>query len=401
MKKLIAAAFILVSICVLAITSHAAENDDYIGKCECAISVDDAGDSAKVEKIDAAATEVMSGTSPENTSYFSGTTRRRSIPDGYYTVSETSTEMCFNVAADGADNDYEGIPLTVWENTEDVTQRFRFVMNEDGSFTFFAACSKGGYSRAVGYDADADRLGLYSPEDERIASFFIKKSSGGNGMKYIVLSTDETKYLAIPKDPVNADPAVICSFDDEHLFEWKIANWGDGASSGDELALYPANILKVTQGPFGEFSHQNQNAIDMQVNDGDSIVAPFTCRVTAVNEESGNVVWVESLSKVIYADGSYDYMTCLFMHDDDISDIYVGEIILQGQPFYDMGTAGYAEGKHCHISCFRGKYSESMKIECEEGDANAVLPYDAFFLPKDITMYLDEDLPWIYEPERN
>ena len=309
--------------------------------------------------------------------------------------------MCFNVDADGANNDYEGIRLTVWEHTEDITQRFRLVMNEeDGSYTFFAACSNGGYSRAVGYDPFTESLGLYSPDSDRCVTFFIKNSSAGNGMKYIVLSTDETKYLSIPKDPYNSAPALLADADDESaLHEWKISNWGDSSgieTAGGEYAIYPGSVLAISQGPYDDFSHHDQNAIDMTLGQYESVVAPFTCRVVAVNEDCCNAVWIQSMREVKFADGTVDYMTCLFMHDNDISDIYVGEILLQGQPFYEMGTAGNATGDHCHISCFRGEYSPSMRISSPGPEA--VNPWEAFYLPTNIVIKIDYGFPWVYLP---
>ncbi|MBQ7715660.1 MAG: peptidoglycan DD-metalloendopeptidase family protein [Clostridia bacterium] len=399
LKKLLALILSISSLTAIFAATYAADKDEYIGQCECAISVEDAHGADKITAIENATAQVNSGTSPEKTVYFSGKARRRNIGDGYYTITETSTDMCFNVDTDGADTDYEGIRLTVWEPTEDITQRFRLVMNEDGSYTFYAACSRGGYSRAVGYDPFTETLGLYSADSDKCVTFYIKNSSAGNGMKYIVLSTDETKYLSIPVNPYNSALTALTSLDDpEYLHEWKISNWGDSAGGG-EKALYPGNVLTITQGPFDEFSHQEQNAIDMQVASGESITAPFTCRVVAVNEECGNVVWIQSTSEVQYADGTYDYMTCLFMHDDDISDIYVGEIILQGQPFYEMGTAGNAEGEHCHISCFRGEYSPAMKID--NLGPEAVNAWEAFFLPANITVRIDYGFPWIYLPAEN
>ena len=395
-KYLIGILFITFMIAAASFASFASDGDEYVGECGSALTVDEAHIVGKVTAIESAAEQLKEGTAPENTAYFSGRTRRRSIGDGYYTITEVSSGMCFNVDTDGADTDYEGIRLTIWEETEDVTQRFRLVMNEDGSFTFFAACSRGGYSRAVGCDPLTGQLGLYSPESDRIVTFFIKNSDEGDGMKYIVLSTDETKYLAIDPDPYNSAPAFLCDKNEECLIEWQISNWGDSAGDGGERAMYPGRVLTITQGPLDEFSHQEQNAVDMQVGAGESLTAPFTCRVVAVNEESGNVVWIQSTSEVLYADGSYDYMTMLFMHDDDISDIYVGEIILQGQPFYEMGTAGNAEGAHCHISCFRGEWSEALKIN--NMGPEAVDVWDALFLPSDITVMIDYGFPWVYAP---
>ncbi len=401
LKKIISFICSLIMIgTAFSVSSYTADEDEIVGKCDCAFTVEDAHGADKIAAIENATALVSSGISPEKTDYFSGKSRRRNIGDGYYTISETSTDMCFNVDADGANTDYEGIHLTVWEHTEDITQRFRLVMNEDGSYTFFAACSSGGYSRAVGYDPFTETLGLYSADSDKCVTFFIKNSSAGNGMKYIVLSTDETKYLSIPKDPYNSALTSLSSPDDEeYLHEWKISNWGDssGVEGAGEYALYPGSVLAITQGPFDTFSHQEQNAIDMTLGQYESVTAPFTCRVVAVNEDCCNAVWIQSIGEVCFADGSYDYMTCLFMHDNDISDIYVGEIILQGQPFYEMGTEGNANGEHCHISCFRGEYTPSMKIS-NPGE-EAVNPWEAFFLPSNIEIRIDYGYPWVYVPE--
>ena len=59
-----------------------------------------------------------------------------------------------------------------------------------------------------------------------------------------------------------------------------------------------------------------------------------------------------------------------------------------------MGTAGYADGSHVHISCFRGKYSPSMKINNDGEDA--VDAWNAFFLPKDIEVIDDYGYMWTY-----
>lgn len=395
MRKLIVFLTPVFLLFLLAFAASAADGGN-VGDCACALDVSVAHGTNKITAIESAAALVKSGTAPDNTNYFSAKARRRNISDGYYTITEAETNLCFNVNTDGADNDYDGIGLTVWENTEDITQRFRLVMNDDGSYTLYAACSRGGFSRAVGYDSDKMTLGLYGTDSDKTTTFFIKNATTP-GKKLIVLSRDESMCLAIPEDAENSTPAELCRIGEKgYLSEWIITNWGADAGDGGEMALYPASILTVTQGPYDIYSHQEQNAIDMQVNDGESIVAPFTCRVVAINEECGNAVWIESTSEVLYADGSYDYMTCMFMHDNDISDIYIGEFIPQGVPFYEMGTAGYALGEHCHISCCRGKYKPTMKVD--NTGPEAVNPWEAFFLPQDITVRYDYDFPWVYAP---
>ena len=84
-------------------------------------------------------------------------------------------------------------------------------------------------------------------------------------------------------------------------------------------------------------------------------------------------------------------MTVVFMHDNNVSDLSVGQIVGQGEYFYDMGVAGGATGSHVHIACIRGKYSTKMALT-GSGD---VYVQDAFFLPKDVTVYASNGLNWV------
>lgn len=347
--------------------------------------------------LEAAHSKVESGEAPEQIDYFTDENKYRTVNDGYYTVTLAGSDKCFNVDADGAGSDYEGIRITVWQVTDDVTQRFRIVMNDNGTYTIYAACSHGGYNRVVGYNRKTGSVGLYSTSSQNAATFYIRNSKDNDGAVYLVLSSDETKYLACTEKNFNGKSVTLENFGNEgFVYDWNLATWGvSSAVKGTEKAMYPAELLLVTQGPFEKYSHKNQNATDIQTAKGDSLFAPFTAEVVNINKSSGNVVWLQSVNKVLYADGTYDYMTCLFMHDNDISDIYLGEIIMQGQDFYEMGTAGYAKGRHVHISCYRGEYSKDMKIE-NNGDT-AVNIWDAFFLAKDIKIKDAYKMPWVWD----
>ena len=70
-----------------------------------------------------------------------------------------------------------------------------------------------------------------------------------------------------------------------------------------------------------------------------------------------NEVWLESSDKVEYPDGTIDYMTILFAHDNDVSNLFIGKTINRGEVFYQEGTKGNATGNHCHIECGRGKFT--------------------------------------------
>ena len=388
-------------ICTFALfttTASAADGPDEAGKDAGTVVAGSVYGESRRDALQAANAQVENGTAPESLTYFASGAKYRTVNDGYYTIGADGTDMCFNVDSDGADSDYEGISITVWETTDDVTQRFRIIMNDDGTYSLYAACSRGGYDRAVGYNPATGNVGLYSSNSDHIATFYIKNAGVGDRLKYLVLSSDETKCLAFDEDFINGSNVFLSDIDAEGVIcRWIFEIWGSSSITGVEKAMYPGDTLLVTQAAFEAYSHGAQNATDVQVNNGESFFAPFTCKVVAINEASGNVVWVQSLSQVLYADGSYDYMTVLFMHDDDISDIYIGEILLQGQYFYDMGTAGYADGAHVHISCFRGEYSPDMKIS--NLDINAVNIWDAFFLPPDIYIRDSYGFAWIYDTE--
>ena len=72
-----------------------------------------------------------------------------------------------------------------------------------------------------------------------------------------------------------------------------------------------------------------------------------------------NEVWLESSEPVIYPDGTVDYMTMMFAHDNDVSNLFVGKTINRGERFYEEGRKGNASGNHVHMECGRGKFTGS------------------------------------------
>ena len=103
-----------------------------------------------------------------------------------------------------------------------------------------------------------------------------------------------------------------------------------------EKAVLMMDYLNVTQQANSSFSHQGDKAIDIAGKDSgiDSLKAPFTGIIRRIYPNQ-NVVWLESLDRVKYADGKEDYMTVMTMHDNDISNLNVGNIIKQGQIYYN------------------------------------------------------------------
>ena len=150
------------------------------------------------------------------------------------------------------------------------------------------------------------------------------------------------------------------------------------AASSYQTAYFPATNLKITQGAYNEYngySHGSQNAFDLGGNT--NYVAPFTGKIVSIYEPY-NVVTLQSTNKVYYADGSLDYMTVSFVHDNYIGDLRLGQTIKQGTTFYQAGTkdpGGRTTGAHVHIAVKRGRVNKYFF----SGD---VYPNDAFWLKK-------------------
>ena len=127
-----------------------------------------------------------------------------------------------------------------------------------------------------------------------------------------------------------------------------------------EKPLFPAKCMRIAQG-YNEGTHKDSFAIDnADIDTGISnIYAPFTGIIKKIYSNDANEVWLESIDKQEYPDGTIDYMTIMFAHDNDVSDLFVGKRINKGEVFYSEGTKGNTTGAHCHIECGKGKFTST------------------------------------------
>ncbi len=125
-----------------------------------------------------------------------------------------------------------------------------------------------------------------------------------------------------------------------------------------EKPLFPSKYIRITQG-YNEGTHKDSYAIDNAGKDSEisDIYAPFTGIIKKIYSNDANEVWLESIDKVIYPDGTIDYMTIMFAHDNNIDNLFVGKRIKQNEVFYQEGTKGNVTGNHCHIECAKGKFT--------------------------------------------
>ena len=309
------------------------------------------------------------------------------IPDGYYTITAADTGKALNVASTGANTDYEGVGVTVWEATDDITQSFRIERTERGTYYIYSAASRSGFGRVIGSAAGGTNAGLYSSTSKNAMEFYIEGSADGS---WSIVSADRgNKYLACSNAGANGAGVVLADAA-AGVPTWNFKRQGIMNSEGRELAIFVAESLVVTQGAFDEYSHMEQNALDIYPMEG-AVRAPFNGQIVRIDatEISCNAVWFQSSAPVLYADGTYDYMTVCFLHDNDISDLAVGQGFTQGDYFYDSGDYGVSSGKHVHVAVYRGEYNGSMR--CGSGDMFAE---DAFFLPDDTYVYNGYGLNW-------
>lgn len=107
-----------------------------------------------------------------------------------------------------------------------------------------------------------------------------------------------------------------------------------------ELVRFPMKNLKISQGCNGQFSHQGVYALDLCGKDAGSEPTYAPCKMHLVATDSyqnGNAVFMQSDNKVMFADGTVDYATFMFIHDNYIADIVQVKNFNQWQEFGDEG----------------------------------------------------------------
>lgn len=152
-----------------------------------------------------------------------------------------------------------------------------------------------------------------------------------------------------------------------------------------EKAILNIQELKVMQGMNGSYSHKGDLAIDIG-SACSYFKAPFTGVIKRIYADC-NGVWFESLDKVEYADGSIDYMTVMTLHDNDVSNLRVGQIINQGTIYYHPGTKGQVTGSHIHLAVGKGRFTGNGWYRNKKGNwciNNQYTPTKALFIDKNV-----------------
>ena len=146
---------------------------------------------------------------------------------------------------------------------------------------------------------------------------------------------------------------------------------------GYQLLGFPMEYMRITQGN-NVGSHLGTNAMDNAGKDTgiDETIAPCDCHLVAYDTaQNGNAVFLESDNKVLFRDGTIDFATFMFLHDNYVEDIKRVKRFKQGDTFGDEGTAGRAYGNHAHIEVAKGKFTH-----CYDRNAQGV-----YHLPNNVS----------------
>lgn len=134
------------------------------------------------------------------------------------------------------------------------------------------------------------------------------------------------------------------------------------ASDGYEVCLFPFEYMYISQNEGGSYSHENTYNIDFLGYGANGRIlqcpfyAPCTLRCVDIWAPSSNNRVYQSVNPVHLADGSVDYLTISFSHDDNPY-YNVGDIVPQGNVLGRTGTTGEVTGDHIHSCCGKGQYA--------------------------------------------
>ena len=173
--------------------------------------------------------------------------------------------------------------------------------------------------------------------------------------------------------------------------------------------IYPMKVMKISQGYTGNYSHaphSDGSPKDYPWDEAGADSGREYCycpcdkmkvtKVYGVGAAGTNTIWLESTTKVDFADGTNDYVTILITHpnDDDLKNIKKGQTFTRGQQICREGTDGRATGNHFHFAVGKGKMTGSgwtyntkraWVLSTTNGPCK---PEAAFFIDKNFTQVL-------------
>ena len=117
-------------------------------------------------------------------------------------------------------------------------------------------------------------------------------------------------------------------------------------------------------------------------------------RIYGVGTSGTNTIFLESTSRVVFADETEDFCSLLIMHSDDsdLKRLKVGQLFSRGEKICQEGSDGFSTGNHFHISAGKGRFRNPTWIQNSKGqwDINTTggrfKPEQLFFIDEDVTV---------------
>ena len=173
--------------------------------------------------------------------------------------------------------------------------------------------------------------------------------------------------------------------------------------------IYPCRTMRITQSYKGRTSHLPHTTgipKDYPVDEGCSTAGRDYCycpcdemkikRIYGVGTKGTNTIWLQSTSKVCFADGSEDYFTMLITHPDDseIKKLKAGQTFRRKEKICLEGKDG-ASAYHFHFSGGKGKYKDNGWVKNSNGKwvlttkNGTAKPEKLFFIDTEFTTVKD------------
>ena len=169
--------------------------------------------------------------------------------------------------------------------------------------------------------------------------------------------------------------------------------------------IYPCKTLRITQSYTGTTSHLPHTTgtpKDYPWDEGctdsgrDWMYCPcdemIVKRIYGVGSRGTNTIWLESTSKVYFADGTSDYFSIIVIHpnDDDLKKIEVGQVFKRKEKICREGIDG-ATGNHFHFGAGKGKIKGNGWVQNSKGKyvitttKGSYKPEQLFYIDKSFT----------------
>lgn len=140
-----------------------------------------------------------------------------------------------------------------------------------------------------------------------------------------------------------------------------LANHTYVGSNNKQNTVFPLEIMYITQGEGGTYSHQGTYAMDFQGMSNASsrryrcpYYAPVDLKLVSIADSTNHGYVYTSLNEVNFIDGTSGYFTILVAHDN--TSYNVGRTVRQGLELGKTGTYGNVTGDHVHIEVKKGTY---------------------------------------------